>query len=283
MATGIVSIAAQDHGFDRISECLAVVAVVLFAVLVIAAVARLRPDLGDVDAPIQMLTFVAACAVVGTRLHWWLLDVCALLGWLLLMPLVVRSMWRRRWTGLRDRARGGWELVSVATSGLAIVAADRGFVAEAIGLLALAICLYVAVTSLVLWRAAHEPAAPALYQPDVWILMGGAAIATLAGDHIHHAGVEDIWPVTVVTWIIAGAWIPVLVAASVRLRDGNWWAAVFPLGMYSSAAYATAVETGWPSLTTISLVFMSIALAAWLVVACRECAFLYARRGVSRT
>lgn len=264
MATGIVSIAAEDHGFHRISDVLAVVSVAVLAGLVLAAVLRLRPDFGDHDAPIQMLTFVAACAVVETRLGWWPLGVVALLGWLLVMPLVVRNMWRYRGTGLRDRARGGGELVSVATSGLAILAADRGLVGVAIAVLAFAICLYCAMTSLVLWRAVHEPTAPELYQPDVWILMGGAAIATLAGDHIHMAGVEQIWPVTVVTWVVASAWIPLLVAASPRLRDGNWWAAVFPLGMYSSATFATAVETGWHPLTMISLAFFWIALAAWL-------------------
>ena len=72
---------------------------------------------------------------------------------------------------------------------------------------------------------------------------------------------------TVVTWIVASLWIPVLVASILRLRDGNWWAMVFPLGMYSSATFATAVETGWHRLTTISLAFFWIALAAWLVVA----------------
>lgn len=85
------------------------------------------------------------------------------------------------------------------------------------------------MTSLVLWRLVHEPSAPDLLEPDMWIVMGGAAIATLAGDHIHKAGVEDIRPVTVVTWIVASLWIPLLVVASVRLRRGNWWAAVFPL------------------------------------------------------
>jgi tellurite resistance protein TehA-like permease len=283
MATGIVSIAAQDHGFDRISDALIVVAVALLAALVVAALVRLRPGFDDLDAPLQLLTFVAACAVVGTRLSWWPLGVAGLLGWLVLLPLALRSMWRHRWPGLRDRARGGWELAGVATAGLAIVAADLGFVAAAIGLLALAVCLYCAMTSLVLWRAAHDPTAADLYQPDVWILMGGAAIATLAGDHIHQAGAEQVRPVTVVTWMVASAWIPLLVAVSGRLQDGNWWAAVFPLGMYSSATFATAVETGWHRLTAISLAFFWIALAAWLVVARRECASLYARRGVSRT
>ena len=218
----------------------------LFAALIIAgdlpvAARSRRPRCATANC----LTFVAACAVVATRLSWWPLGVVGLLGWLLPLPLALLGMWRYRWSGLRDRARGGWELAGVATSGLAIVAADLGFAAAAIGLLALAICLYCAMTGLVLWRAAHQPSAADLYQPDMWILMGGAAIATLAGDHIFEAGVQEIRPVTVVTWLVASSWIPLLVAASVRLRDGSWWAAVFPLGMYSSATFATAVETGW--------------------------------------
>lgn len=217
MATGIVSIAAADHEFRGISDALAVVSVVLFAALVLAALVWLRPAFDDLGVPIQLLTFVAACAVVGTRLGWWPLGVVALLGWLVLLPMALRAMWRYRWTGLRDRARGGGELASVATSGLAIVAADLGFVGVAIGLLALAICQYCAITGLVIWRAVHEPSAPDLFQADAWILMGGAAI--------------------------------------------------FPLGMYSSATFATAVETGWHPLTTVSLVFFWIALAAWVLVA----------------
>ena len=267
MATGIVSIAAADHGYDGISDVLAVISVALLAVLTVLAIVRLRPDFDDLDAPVQLLTFVAACAVVGTRLAWWPLGVVGLLGWLLLLPIALRVMWRNRWTGLRDRARGGWELAGVATSGLAIVAADLGLVAVAIGLLVLGICLYGVMTGLVLWRAVHAPSAADLFAPDAWILMGGAAIATLAGDHIHRAGFADIRPVTIVTWIVASAWIPVLAAATVQMRVGNWWAAVFPLGMYSSATFATAVETGWHPLTTISLVFFWIALAAWLVTA----------------
>jgi hypothetical protein len=267
MATGIVSIAAADHGYDGISDVLAVISVALLAVLTVLAIVRLRPDFDDLDAPVQLLTFVAACAVVGTRLAWWPLGVVGLLGWLLLLPIALWVMWRNRWTGLRDRARGGWELAGVASSGLAIVAADVGLVAVAIGLLVLGICLYGVMTGLVLWRAVHAPSAADLCAPDAWILMGGAAIATLAGDHIDKAGFADIRPVTIVTWIVASAWIPVLAAATVRMRVGNWWAAVFPLGMYSSATFATAVETGWHPLTTISLVFFWIALAAWLLTA----------------
>src|SRR4051794_12890831 len=102
MATGIVSIAAADHGFEGISDVLAVITVALLAILAVLAVVRLRPNVDDLDVPVQLLTFVAACAVVGTRLSWWPLGLVGLLSWLLLLPVALRVMWRNRWTGLRD-------------------------------------------------------------------------------------------------------------------------------------------------------------------------------------
>lgn len=281
MATGIVSIAAADHGYRGISSVLVMLAAVALAVLLVVAIVKLRPDFDDLDVPLMLFTFVAACAVVGTRLQCAALGVAGALAWVAVAALAVRLLWRDRWVGLRARARGGWELASVATSGLAIVAADIGWIGLAVALLILALCVYGLMTGLVLWRACHDRVAPELKQPDIWILMGGAAIATLAGDHIHKAGLAAIRPVTIVTWIVASVWIPLLVVWSARLREGNWWAAVFPLGMYSSATYATAVETGWRALTTVSLVFFWIAFAAWLVTAARECASLYACRSVS--
>jgi tellurite resistance protein TehA-like permease len=272
MATGIVSIAAEDHGFHIISDGLAVVAAALLAVLLIAAFTRLRPDFEDLDVPLQLFTFVAACAVVATRLHsshftQATLGIAAALAWLGLAMPTARLLWRHRWIGLRDRAHGGWELASVATSGLAILAADSGYRWLAVALLAFAVCVYGLMTGLVVWRMCRDSSAPELMQPDIWILMGGIAIATLAGDHIDKAGVEEIRPVTIVTWVVASLWIPLLAVASVRLRTGNWWAAVFPLGMYSSATYAMAVEMDWQSLTTISLVFFWIAFTVWLLTA----------------
>lgn len=285
MATGIVSIAALDNGFRIVSGALAAVAAVVLVLLVIAAAIRLRPDFDDVDVPLQLFTFVAACAVVGTRLAWSpavhaTLALAAALVWVGLAAVTARLVWRQRWVGLRDRARGGWELASVATSGLAIVAADAGHPRLAVALLAGAVCVYVLMTGLIVWRFSHDPSALELRQPDVWILMGGAAIATLAGDHIDRAGVGAVRPVTVVTWIVASLWMPLLVAVSVQIRGGNWWAAVFPLGMYSSATYASAVETGWSALRAVSLVFFWIALFAWVAVAAVAATLRFRRENV---
>ena len=96
---------------------------------------------------------------------------------------------------------------------MAILAADSGYAWWAIALSALAIVVYGVMTGLVVWCTCHDPSASELRQPDIWILMGGIAIATLAGDHIHEAGVEAIRPVTVITvalvflWIAFTAWV----------------------------------------------------------------------------
>jgi tellurite resistance protein TehA-like permease len=274
MATGIVSIAAMDHGYGVVSDVLIVLAAGALPLLIVAAAIAWRREswaLTDVDVALGLCSYIAACAVVGARLAehrivLWVLAGMALQGWLSLAPVVARRMWRDR-GGLRDRAHGGWELASVATSGLAIVMADLKIVFLAVLFLAIAIGVYLVMTGLIVWRTVRDPSAPELAQPDIWILMGGAAVATLAGDHIDEAGLTSVWPVTVVTWVFATAWIPPLVWASRKLRSGNWWAMVFPLGMYSSATYATAVETGWLWLTTVSLVFIWIAFAAWMVTA----------------
>jgi hypothetical protein len=273
MATGIVSIAAVDHGYRAISDVLIVVAAVALPVLIVAAATAWRReswDLTNLDVSLRLCTYIAACAVVGARLAehrvvLWVLTAMALQGWLSLAPVVARRMWRDRGAGLCDRAHGGWELASVATSGLAIVTADLRIVFLAMLFWAIAIGVYLVMTGLIIWRAVHDPAAPELLQPDIWILMGGAAIATLAGDHIHKAGLESVRPVTVVTWFVATVWIPPLVYIALRRRVGISWPAVFPLGMYSSATFATAVETGWWWLTFVSLAFCWIALAAWLI------------------
>jgi hypothetical protein len=238
MATGIVSIAAADHGYRTISQILLVLAAVAFLVLIVmVAKAWPRFDFRDADVSLGLFTYMAACAVLAARLAEYpvallVLGGMALQGWLLLTPVVIRRVWPDR-----ARARGGWELASVATSGLAIVSADLRIVFLAMMFWCLAIGVYLLMTVLIL---RHVDMA----QPDSWILMGGSAIATLAGDHIHKAGLEFVWPVAVVTWVVATLWIPVLV-------------------------FAMFVETGWRWFTAVSLTFFWIALAAWVSVPIR--------------
>jgi tellurite resistance protein TehA-like permease len=290
MATGIVSIAAADHGLDLISDGLAVLAAVGLPALVVAAAfswARQPPDVADPDVTIRLFTFVAACAVLDSRFLSipgvsWALSVFALIAWVLLSVQTARNFASRSWTDLQQRARGAWELASVGTSGLAIVAVALArhtgrhwSVLLAVAIWVLALAVYALMTALILARAFAARLDPNGFEPDAWILMGALAIATLAGDHIHRAGIEGIREATIVTWVMATLWILPLIYFGLRHVQrpetrhfaGVWWAMVFPLGMYSSATFAMAVETGWPALTTISVAFFWIALSTWLTVA----------------
>ncbi|MCX2928843.1 tellurite resistance/C4-dicarboxylate transporter family protein [Mycobacterium sp. CVI_P3] len=299
MATGIVSIAGADHGHRWISLGLAVIAGCGLPVLVVVCAVSWRRsplDVHDPDVLLRLFTYVAACAVLGARLAeyrvaLWVLAGLALQFWLTLAPVVVRRMWRIRWTGLRDRAHGAWELASVATSGLAILSADLRWLFGALLFWALALLVYGVITGLMLWRALHERLDRDGFEPDSWILMGALAIATLAGDHIHRMWASEVVEaVTVLTWVLATLWIPVLVHFGIRRINsgpgrlrfrGVWWAMVFPLGMYAAATQAMSFETGWRGLHTVSLVFFWVAFAAWVTVAVGAVMKLQSHHGVT--
>jgi tellurite resistance protein TehA-like permease len=304
MATGIVSIAADDHGYWRLGIALSILAGVAFAVLglgfllwVATRPARVVTVTRDPDVALRMFTFVAACAVLAVR--WgdhpalgWLLGGLALAAWLVLAPLAVVDVGSRPGAELREHVHGAWLLPSVATAGLAITATDLAIDVRAPSLVVIGavawvggMALYLAVTWLIAWRALATPVVPAEVTPDNWILMGALAITALAGDHIlaaertlsAPAGLAD-WarPVTLGAWVLASLWIPALLHAQLWEADqvtgslryqGVWWAAVFPLGMYSAASAATATELHMRALGTISLVFFWNAFTVWTLLA----------------
>ncbi|KZS63565.1 tellurite resistance/C4-dicarboxylate transporter family protein [Mycobacterium ostraviense] len=298
MATGILSIAAAKHQYGRFSDTLGVLATVgllVLVVLVLLTKAIASWDLKEPDVTLRLFTFVAACAVLDSRLASYravlqMLGVVALLSSLVLIVPSVRDMSAHPWRELRDRSHGAWELASVGTSGLAIVATlvarhtpERWWLGLAVPVWAVALCIYALMTWLIVWRAVaqrHERGGAAGFEPDSWILMGGLAIATLAGDDIHILAPAGLGPtvrmVTVVTWVAATLWIPPLVYFGLQRLSrrpamlrfaGVWWALVFPLGMYSAATDVMGAELGRRSLSTVSLVFFWDALAAWLIVA----------------
>jgi tellurite resistance protein TehA-like permease len=299
MATGIVSIGARDHHYLGLSVALGVLASLslglLVAAVIAAAAARRRKlfwDLTDPDISLRLFTFVAACAVLDTRLSFnfailRMLGVLALLAWLVLIVLTARNMSAHRWAALRGQAHGAWELASVGTSGLVIVMSEnsyhtgqRWWLFCAVPIWWAAIGIYALMTWLILWRAAVERRDRDGFAPDSWIMMGALAIATLAGDILHQqvSGwlAATVRIITIVTWAAATLWIPPLIyfglhritqRPDVLQFTGAWWSLVFPLGMYSVATDAMAVELNVPAMHTISLVFFWDAFAVWLIVA----------------
>jgi Voltage-dependent anion channel len=195
MATGVLSIVASRHDYVRISETMRILAALGLVILVVVVIVTRRLslwNLKDPDVTLRLFTFVAACAVLDTRLSsnvsvLRVLGAVALSSWLVLIVLSARNMWAHRGTMLRDHAHGAWELASVGTSGLAIVMAalalhtgHRWWLAIALPVWVAAILIYGLMTWLILWRAVNERQDRDGFEPDSWILMGGLAIATLA-------------------------------------------------------------------------------------------------------
>ena len=302
MATGIVSVAADDRHYPRISDALAALASAAFLLLTVGLIVRVvaRPrsavgEIGDPDVALRMFTAVAACSVLGVRFDRhppivWLLGIASLAAWLLLVPLAVRDVASRPRAELRDHVHGAWLLASVGTAGLGITAADLAVHGRSSTLLLVAVAFwllglagYLAVTWLIAWRAVAAPLVPDQITPDSWILMGALAIATVTGDHVLLAagrvgvtGLGWVRPVTFVLWVLASLWIPVLLYAELWRVDsrvgslhfaGVWWSAVFPLGMYAAATAETASVQHRPPLVTISLVLFWVAFTVWLLVA----------------
>ncbi|WP_454231821.1 tellurite resistance/C4-dicarboxylate transporter family protein [Mycolicibacterium fortuitum] len=275
MATGIVSISALDHGYGVISWPLAVLAALGLPVLMYLAATRWRSfDLRSIDTIVGLFTYVAACAVVAARFAEHrpalsMLGAMALAGWMALIPTLLVRMRQLGPTGLRDRARGTWELASVGTSGVSMIFMAEGIMFWAFTFWVVALALYCLMTALIAWRALGDREVRRNVPADHWILMGGATIATLAGERIFvelppGPTAEAVRVLTVVTFIVATVQIVPLALASWRqILD---WPAVFPLGMYSVAGYGLAFETGWHALSVVSLGFFWIAFAAWLAV-----------------
>ena len=184
MATGIVSIAARDHAYPLLDLALAGLATATFLLLVAVVVLRLfqRPrstvsHTRRPDVTLRMFTFVAACTVLGARFRTdhaaaWAFAAAAAVAWLILGPLAVRDVWSRPRAELREHAHGAWLLASVATSGLAITAADLaacsrwpGWVALSAAAWILAVLLYLAITVLIGLRA-EAGLAPEEVTPD---------------------------------------------------------------------------------------------------------------------
>lgn len=304
MAAGIIAVDAQHQSVALVAAAMTAVAVATFAVLLLdAAVRTVRTSsvpihhLGRPDTALRLFSFVAACAVLGARFHahpevLWALGAAAAAAWLILIGLAARDVRTRTFSQLRQHAHGGWLLVGVATANSSITAADVGITRPWAGWLVVSILfwllggiLYVAVASLIISRVLARSVGPKDVTPDSWILMGTVATLTFAASHVAHAlryrGVfghvaTAADPIIATMWILASAWIPVLIAAEIwhfgsgrggPRRARTWWSAVFPLGMYSAATQATAAQLHLPGPRLLAAIVFCGALGLFVLIA----------------
>jgi tellurite resistance protein TehA-like permease len=278
-----------------------VVLLLLSGARVVRATKSVRDELKSPAAAPDFFAFVAAAGVLGVRaviagryeigLALWTVGV---LAWLVLVVAVPVAIGARSHPHVPAwwAASGNWLLVVVATQSLAVLAGGLAGAGWPHALLLVALCcwvlglaLYAALIAAIGVRVLSSQPPPARFTPDDWIIMGALAISALAAtgllraerasqfSHLAHTLVAHAGAVT---WALASAAVTPLAFLQVRrlLRDraarryqARWWAAVFPLGMYSVATHQLAVTLGWHPLEPVARTVFWLALLAWSVTA----------------
>lgn len=226
MATGIVSVAAFVEDLALFSDLLLAVACAGWAAL--AAVLSWPPRRSWRGRPrLQSFALVAATAVIAVRfslaghgaiaLGLWGLALCF---WLL---LVLRRPFISQFVG-------GSLLVVVATESLAVLAAllaprwAGALLVVAFAAWVLGLLLYPFVLGAIMLALCRRPR----FAPDLWIVMGALAIATLAGTELRLAArtlhmlpsLGNSADVDLVIWALASCLIVPLAIAELRVRRG---------------------------------------------------------------
>jgi tellurite resistance protein TehA-like permease len=245
-------------------------------------------------------TLVAAPCVLGNQcvlllgltsagLALWLVGVTL---WLLLtyamLPGLMEGIAKPK---LEEGLNGAWLLAVVGTQAISVLAcllvpalADTSpdvplFVALAFWLVGS--MLYIWLIALIFHRILFLPLPPGELTPPYWINMGAMAISTLAGARlVSEAGrmplLIELLPflkgMTLLFWATGTWWIPILLALGAWRHlvkrvpltyEHGYWAAVFPLGMYTVCTQNLIRIFQLPFLQPIASVFVWIALAAW--------------------
>jgi tellurite resistance protein TehA-like permease len=261
---------------------------------------NLADDLKNHAKAPGFFTLVAAPCVLGNQCVLLLgvsqaglvLWVVGVLFWLVLsysmVPGLMEGVAKPK---LEEGLNGAWLLVVVGTQAISVLAcllvpalADGApelplFVALVFWLVGS--MLYIWLIALIFHRILFLPLPPGELTPAYWINMGAMAISTLAGVRlVGEAGrmplLTELLPflkgMTLLFWATGTWWIPILLALglwrhvykrySLRYEHG-YWAAVFPLGMYTVCTQNLSRVFQLSFLEPIAAVFVWVAVFAW--------------------
>jgi len=258
-------------------------------------------DFQSHDRSAGFLTLVAATSVLGIQfvsMSSWM-SVAAVLWlaagilWIFLnYTFFGMMMLHDPKPSLEKGIRGSWLLAVVAIESIAILGVPIAGEFPQKHLI-LFICLasvlagvliYLCLITLIFYRWMFFPIKPEKLTPDYWINMGALAITTVAGTSLLSA--NDEWELlrnlapllaglTIAAWAVGIWWIPLLLIAGewkvgqkhVPWRyDPNYWAMVFPLGMFSVATDQLVKVLKLDFLAPLGRGFAYIAALAWGLV-----------------
>lgn len=207
MATGIVSIAAQDFGTLALAQALFAINVVAYAILAVLTVGRavIYPrlffgDMVDHRLGTGFFTAVAGSCILGVQFLLiahslgaaTLFLALGVLLWINLTYTVFTAFTVKRYKPqLAQGITGAWLIAIVATQSIAVLAAliarewPQPYRLE-LNFFALSMWLwggmfYIWIISLIFYRYSFFRFAPGDLTPPYWINMGAMAISTLAG------------------------------------------------------------------------------------------------------
>lgn len=263
--------------------------------------ARVVADLVDHGRGPGFFTLVAATCLVGIQLllretlpsaasALWSLGflVWLVVGYGFFGAAAIKSEKPPIETGLN----GAWLLAVVSTQSLSILGtllAARGVCGHPLLFVSLCMFLlgammYLWISGMIVYRLLFLKIGAQALTPPYWISMGAAAITTLAGSnlalHLQAAPfLAELGPfikgMTVLYWATCTWWIPLLLILGVWRHgrmgvplgyDPQYWAMVFPLGMYAACTLQFSRAIGVEFVAPVARWAFIPALAAWAVV-----------------
>jgi tellurite resistance protein TehA-like permease len=245
-------------------------------------------------------TVVAGTCVLGSQFmmiqqSWtaaWYLWLVAIVLWIFLIYFFLGAVTvSEPKPELENSLSGAWLILVVSTQSISVLGsliAPHHEYKDAITFFSfcmylLGCMLYIPIFSLIFYRWTFFRMTAIQLTPPYWINMGALAITTLAGSRLilnaaKNPLLEQLSPFlkgfTFFFWATGTWWIPLLIILGtwrhiyqkVPLRyDPQYWGLVFPLGMYATATYMLGQSTQISYLRPLSVVFIYIGLAAWII------------------